>query len=104
MKIKQLSVHTRPVRELCGHRVLTKGLIVDQPNTAAKMPMRTKDKKLVLQKIPAVVREVQHQDEGEDHKRFAPRIDILISSTGFLRLRHQHQNDDYQREAAGQVL
>ena len=91
MKIKQLSVHTRPVHELCGHHVLTKGPIVDQPNTAAKMPKRTKDKKLVSQKIPAVVREVRHQDEGEDRKRFAPHSDILNSSTRFLRLRHQHQ-------------
>ena len=49
MKIKQLSVHTRAVSDLCGRRVLTKGPIIGQPNTAAKMLMRTKDKKLVLQ-------------------------------------------------------
>lgn len=53
MKIKQLSVHSRPVRELCGRCVLTKGPIVGQPNTAAKMPMLTKDNKPILQKDPS---------------------------------------------------
>ena len=42
MKIKQLSVHTRAVSKLCGCRVLTKGPIIGQPNTAAKMLMRTR--------------------------------------------------------------
>lgn len=63
MKIKQLSVHTRPVRELCGRCVLTKGPIVGQPNTAAEMPMLTKDNKPILQTIPPAVREVRHQNE-----------------------------------------
>lgn len=43
MKIKQLSVHTRPILELCGHRVLIKGLIIGQPNMAAEMPMGTEE-------------------------------------------------------------
>ena len=91
MEIKHLSVHSRPVRELCGRRVPTKGPIVGQPNTAAKRPMRTKDKKVILQKIPPAVREVRHQDEREDRECFGPRRDILNSSTRFLRLRRQHQ-------------
>ena len=90
MEIKQLSIHARPVRELYG-RVLTKGPIVGQPNTPAKMPMHAKDKKLVLQKIPPAVREVPNQDEREDRNRFGPHTDILNSMTRFLRLRHQHQ-------------
>ena len=89
MKIKQLSVHTRAVSELCGCRVLTKGPIIGQPNTAAKMLMRTKDKKLVLQKIPPVVRKVRHQDEGQDPKRFGSGSDMLNSLMWFLRLQHQ---------------
>lgn len=79
MKIKQLSVHTRAVSELCGRRVLTKGLIIGQPNTAAKMLMGTKDKKLVLQKIPPAVGKVQHQDEGQDRERFGSGSDMLNS-------------------------
>lgn len=38
--------------------MLTKGLVIGQPNTAAKMLMRMKDKKLILQKVPPAVREV----------------------------------------------
>ena len=60
MKIKQLRVHSRPVRELCGHPMLTKGPVIGQPNRAAKMLMRTKDENLILQKVPPVVREVRH--------------------------------------------
>ena len=79
MKIKQLSVHTRAVSELCGRRVLTKGPIIGQPNTAAKMLMGTKDKKLVLQKIPPAVGKVRHQDEGQDPERFGSGGDMLNS-------------------------
>ena len=50
------------------------------------MPMRTEDKKLVLQKIPPAVREVRHQDEGKNGERFGPRSDILNSATRFLGL------------------
>ena len=53
--------------------------------------MPTKDNKPILQKIPPAVREVRHQNEGEDGERFGPRSDILNSSTRFLRLRRQHQ-------------
>ena len=80
MKIKQLRVHSRPVRELCGRLMLTKGLVIGQPNRAAKMPMRTKHENLVLQKVPPVVREVRHQNEGEDSEHFGPHSDILNSS------------------------
>ena len=76
-------------RELCGRRVLTKGPIIGQPNTAAKMLMRTKDKKLVLQKIPPVVREVRHKDEGEDRECFNQGSDMLNSLMRFLWLRRQ---------------
>ena len=58
MKIKQLIVHTLVVSELCGRCVLTKGPIIGQPNTAVKMLMRTKNKKLVLQKNPPAVRKI----------------------------------------------
>ena len=80
VKIKQLRVHSRPVRELCGRLMLTKGPVIGQPNRAAKMPMRTKDENLVLQKVPPVVREVRHQNEGEDSEHFGPHSDILNSS------------------------
>ena len=80
VKIKQLRVHSRPVRELCGRLMLTKGPVIGQPNRAAKMPMRTKHENLVLQNVPPVVREVRHQNEGEDSEHFGPHSDILNSS------------------------
>ena len=91
IKIKQLRVHTRPFLELCGRCMLMKSQVIGQPNIAAKIQMRTKDDKLILQKVPPAVREVRHQNEGEDRKLFGPHSNILNSSMQFLRLRRQHQ-------------
>ena len=44
-----------------------------------KILMRTKDKKLVLQKIPPGVRKVRHQDEREDPERLGLGSDMLNS-------------------------
>ena len=71
--------------------MLMKGPVIGQPNLAAKIQMCTKDEKLILQKVPLVVRKVRHQNGGEDRELFGPHSNVLNSSMQFLRLRRQHQ-------------
>ena len=84
IKIKQLRVHTRPVLELCGHCMLMKGPVIGQPNMAAKIQMCTEDEKLILQKVPPVVRKVRHQNGGEDRELFGPIAMSSICQCNFL--------------------
>ena len=86
MKVEQLHVHTRPVGEPCSHRVLPKGLIICKPDSTGKVPMSTKDEQLVLHQILPPMREMGHQDQREDGKRFRPSRDVVNAMAGFLRL------------------
>lgn len=51
MKIEELRVHDGPIRKSRGRRVFPEGLIIRQPDSTAKLPVCTEDKKLVLEQI-----------------------------------------------------
>ena len=52
MKIEKLHIHASPVGELSSCRMLTKNLVIVEPDFPSKIPMCLQNEELVLQQIP----------------------------------------------------
>ena len=74
MKVKQLYVHPRQVRETGSCGVLAKSVIVIQPHSAAKLAVGA-DK--VLHQILPPTRKVEDHDQGVNGKGLHPARYVL---------------------------
>jgi len=64
VKIEQLDIYGRPVRQVRRGSVFAESPIIRQPDPTGELAMCAEDQKLVLQQISPPLREVGRQNEA----------------------------------------
>jgi len=77
MKIKQLNIHTRPICQANGCRMLAKGLIIREADFSGEVTKCAQDEELTLQQILPSMWKMSNHNQGEDGERLHPSCNVL---------------------------